>query len=281
MLQAGAVVAVLATMTGIGMVVAAFDATRANAPGNTAVPDGPRATSRNTTRNAELAGVDWSKANLPSRKPDRIWSPGNTAAPPPGRTVLNVPLCDINTAKTVWQGAILASGQLQQRLHAALTGAAGSATIGELVMRYIPANPDKRGSLYSYDYTADVSDANGTGSVRLTVGRFTGDPIGAADREAFDRFNCEPPKRLVMANRTVLQMYPVRPSEPFQSLTQTLRIYLPDGTRYQLDVYNFGSPDFEPNPAQPEIPNRVGAGRETLPLTEDQLATIGLAIATP
>lgn len=275
MRQAGAVIAVLVLVTGIGVTIAAFDAARVTAPDKrvAAVP-GP------TSQKAEPAGPNWTKANLPPRTPDRIWRPGNTAAPPPGRTILEVPQC-VDGTITRWQGAGQATDQLRRQLHAALTAVAGPATVGELVERHIPANPKKRGSIDFYDYSADISDANGTGSVRLTVGSFTADPVEAADQEAFDLFNCEPPKRLMMGNRTVLQLYPVQPSEPFQSLTQTLRIYLPGGTRYQLDMQNCGSPDFEPNPAQPEIPNRVGAGRATLPLTEDQLATLGLTMATP
>jgi hypothetical protein len=62
-------------------------------------------------------------------------------------------------------------------------------------------------------------------------------------------------------------------------MTQVLRIYEPDGTLYQLTVRNFGSPDFTPNRTQPETPDRVGAGRASLPLTERQLADLGLAIA--
>jgi hypothetical protein len=273
MRQAGVVVAVLATLTGTGAAITALSEARVNRSGE------PAAAVPTTSRTADPAGADWPKAELPTRTPYTTWRPAETAAPPPDRAILGIPLCDIGDTAARRLDVGQATDQLRQRLRAALTAVAGSATVGEFATRRIPANPDKAGSVDTYDHSADISDANGTGSMRLTVGDFTGDPVEAADREAFDLFNCQPPKRLVLATGTVLQLYPVYPSEPFQSLTQALRIYLPDGTRYQLEAHNFGSPDFAPNPDQPQYPNRVGAGRETLPLTEQQLAAVAEALA--
>jgi hypothetical protein len=69
----------------------------------------------------------------------------------------------------------------------------------------------------------------------------------------------------------------MRASEPFQTLTQTLRIYQPDGRAYSVTQFSMGSPDMQPNPKNPQGPkDRVGKGRETLPLTELQLSEIGL-----
>jgi hypothetical protein len=266
--QLGAAVAVVAIVTGTGAAITTLR--DAGAPDElTAAGAGP--TSATT--------ADWPKADLPARTPYATWSPGPTAPPPPSRKILNTPRCDIGDTSTRRESVGQGSQHLLQRLISAARDAAGSAVVADPVMRMMPANPEKVGSVDGYDYTADVTDANGTGSMRFTVGTFTGDPVAAADEQAFDLFNCDPPKRTVLASGTVLQVYPVLPSEPFQSLTQTLRIFLPGGTLYQLEVHNFGSPDFEPNPAQPEYPNRVGPGRETLPLTEAQLAAIGLAVA--
>ncbi len=139
----------------------------------------------------------------------------------------------------------------------------------------MPDRPEKRDA---WGYEVDVTDADGTGSIRFGVGDFTGTPLASADEQAFDVGNCVPPKRRVLTDGTVLQLYEVRPSEPFQSLTQVLRIFRPNGELYQVVVQNWGSRDFEPNPDQPQIPTRVGEGRPTLPLTEAQLAEIGLAI---
>jgi hypothetical protein len=151
------------------------------------------------------------------------------------------------------------------------------ATVGLLVELKLPST--KPNTRQAFTYTADVSDAGGTGSVVFSVGRFTGDPLTAADGQAYDMYNCQAPKRHVLADGTVLQIYDVAPSDPFASLNQTLRIYLPDGQLYSLSVRNFGSPDFATNREDPGHPHRVGAGRPTLPLTERQLAELGLAMA--
>jgi hypothetical protein len=75
----------------------------------------------------------------------------------------------------------------------------------------------------------------------------------------------------------VLQYYSVVPSEPFQSLTQSLRIYRPNGLVDEIAVHNFGSPDVRRNDDGSR--DRFGKGRPTLPLTVEQLKTIGLAVA--
>ena len=166
---------------------------------------------------------------------------------------------------------------LQQRVWRAMAAVANGATVGLLIELKLPSTgPNTRAA---FTYTADVSDARGTGSVVLSVGRFTGDPLTAADDQAYDMSNCQAPKRHVLADGTVLQIYDVAPSDPFASLNQTVRIYLPDGQLYSLSVRNFGSPDFATNREDPGHPHRVGAGRPTLPLTEGQLAELGLAMA--
>jgi hypothetical protein len=166
---------------------------------------------------------------------------------------------------------------LQQRVWQALAAVAEDATVDLLGELKLPSTwPNTR---HAFTYTADVSDAGGTGSVEFSSGRFTGDPLTAADDQAYDMYNCQAPKRHVLADGTVLQIYDVAPSDPFASLNQTLRIYRPDGQLYSLSVRNFGSPDFATNREDPGHPHRVGAGRPTLPLTEAQLAELGLAMA--
>src|SRR5215470_12423881 len=277
--QTTAVIVVLAVIAGIGVGVATVSQALAKARDGFTAAAGSTSTGSLpiTTPAVPPDGVQWPRVDLPARTPDRTWSPGWTAPPAPGRTVLNTPLCDPGNP------AILpnrpAPAAVRQQVHAALVAAAAPASVGGLVERRIPASPGKSGAVDSYDYTADITDVNGTGSVRLTVAARAGDPVQAADREAFDLFNCDPPRRTTLADGTVLQLYPVLPSEPFQSLIQTLRIYSAHGPRYQIEVCNFGSPDFAPNPAQPEFPSRTGSGRPTLPLTEHQLAAIGQTIA--
>jgi hypothetical protein len=57
----------------------------------------------------------------------------------------------------------------------------------------------------------------------------------------------------------VLQLYPPQLVDPEQMLAQVLRVYLPDGTLYQLAIADW-------------------AGRQALQLTERQLAEVGLRI---
>lgn len=166
-----------------------------------------------------------------------------------------VPRCAIPDTSQRNVSTVRASADLQQRVADALHAVAGGATVGHLTERGTPSG--------TIDYTADITDAGGTGSVSFSIGAF----------------NCDPPKRQVLRDGTVLQIYPPQRGEPFASLTQVLRIYRPDGTLYTLAVHNFGSPDFAPNPDQPDVPQRVGAGRKTLPLTESQLTDLGLATA--
>ena len=261
--QVGAALAVAAAVAGTAVVASTLG-------GPTAMPPANRVT---TTSPSD---VDWPRADLPTLVPYGTWTPGPTAPPPSGRPVEPVPQCaspglgrDVNS--------VPAGAELRNRVTEGMAAVAGAATVGVLVDLHLrPTRPD---TVDTYTYTADVTDANGTGSVVFSVGSFTGDPLDAADEQAFDELNCDPPKRQVRSDGTVLQIYPWRPSEPFQSMTQVLRIYEPDGTLYQLTVRNFGSPDFTPNRTQPETPDRVGAGRASLPLTERQLADLGLAIA--
>ncbi|TDV55318.1 hypothetical protein [Actinophytocola oryzae] len=219
----------------------------------------------------------WPRADLPAHSPYTTWTPAPTAPPPAGRPIEPVPICDTSDTSGRDLDSVRADlPDLQQRVRQALTAVADDATVGLLVeLKMTSTRPNTHDA---FTYTADVSDAGGTGSVVFSVGRFTGDPLTAADDQAYDLSNCEAPKRRVLGDGTVLQIYDVAPSEPFVSLDQTLRIYRPDGQLYALSVRNFGSPDFATNPADPGHPDRVGAGRPTLPLTEAQLADLGLAI---
>jgi hypothetical protein len=263
--QVGATLAVVVAIG--GTVVAAGVLSRSNA-----LPPA------NTVTTAPSPDAAWPRADLPAHTPYTTWTPGASASPSAGRPVEAVPQCDIGDTFDRNVNTVPAGADLQRRLVDAMRVVATGATVGQLVEQHL--SPSRPGSVDAYVYRADITDGGGTGSVEFSIGAFTGDPLAAADEQAFDEFNCDPPKREVLADGTVLQVYRWQPSEPFQSLTQVLRIYLPDGQLYTLTVRNFGSPDFAPNPVQPEVPNRVGAGRASLPLTEAQLADLGLAIVT-
>ncbi len=115
------------------------------------------------------------------------------------------------------------------------------------------------------------------GSVSVHIGTYDGDPLITAEERAHTVGNCDPPKREVLDDGTVLQIYPVTThSDPLRSVKMVLAIFRPDGTFYWITVGNYASGDFQ----QPEHadPVRVGPGRETLQLTEAQLAAIGLEL---
>ncbi|MPZ84052.1 MAG: hypothetical protein GEV28_28125 [Actinophytocola sp.] len=78
----------------------------------------------------------------------------------------------------------------------------------------------------------------------------------------------------------MLQLYPYWAGLPLQSLTQTLRIYRPDGLLLELTVASWGSEHLEPDPNSPGRPRRVAVGRESLPITEAQLAELGVRLTT-
>jgi hypothetical protein len=260
--QVGAALAVVAAITGTAVGAVALSGPNAMPPADR----GPTVTS-----------AAWPRADLPAQTPYGTWTPGETAPPPAGRPVEQMPLCSTPDTSGQLVNTVSAGADLQLRVAGAVHAVAGGATVGVLVERH--ARASRPGQVDAYDYSADVTDAGGTGSVVFSIGTFTGDPLAAADEQAFDEFNCDPPRRQALDDGTVLQIYATYPREPFQSLAQVLRIYRPDGTLYTVTVRNFGSPDLAPNPDQPENPKRVGAGRPNLPLSEAQLADLGLAIA--
>jgi hypothetical protein len=260
--QFGAALAVVAAVAGVTTVVV-----------SAGVSGGQNVAATGTTPTE----APWPRADLPAHSPHTTWTPAQTAPPPADWPTKPVPRCEIPDITGRDLDSVRADlSALQQRVWQALAAVADGATVGLLIETKLPSRPNTRPA---FTYTADVSDAGGTGSVVLSVGRFTGNPLTAADDQAYDMYNCQAPKRHVLADGTVLQIYDVAPSDPFASLNQTLRIYLPDGQLYSLSVRNFGSPDLATNREDPVHPHRVGAGRPTLPLTERQLAELGLAMA--
>ncbi|MFC3899198.1 hypothetical protein ACFOWZ_47700 [Lentzea rhizosphaerae] len=116
--------------------------------------------------------------------------------------------------------------------------------------------------LNTYDF--DVVDERGTGSVRLSAGTFSGTPSEAADEAVWANGSCEPPRRAEARDGTVYQLYDLRWESPTK--TQTLHVYRPDGHVFRIVQSNRGRAE----------PSR---GRETLPLTVEQLVKLGPAVA--
>ena len=225
-------------------------------------------------------GPEWTAVGQAPRTPYGTFPPGWTAPPPSGREVLVVPQCDAgpDSRFTAWTSPRPPERVLDAWARA-VTQVAAPARVSGLNTRTIPANKDKHpDSVDGHVQWIDVADEDGTGSVDLRAGRTTADPVAAADEEVFAEGNCAPPRRLARSDGTVLQYYPVRASEPYQSVGQVLRIYTPRGDTYAITVLNYGSPDFRFREEEGAF-DRTGAGRATLPLTEEQLTRIGLAVA--
>jgi hypothetical protein len=239
----------VAVGVGVGVAATLLTGQQVSAPAGPPNP-GPRTTSAPAT-------AGWPRADLPERTPYGTYSPAPTAPLPSGRPRVTVPLCDRSSDGST--GPTSVPAEFRDKLVPALRGVLPSAKVGQL-------RPGTH-----REYTVDITDAGGTGMLRVTAYQHPWTPVEAADRQAFDEGNCAPPKRDVRPDGVVLQLYPMMASEPYQTLTMTLSIYLPTGDQYDVTAYSIGSKDTSGS-------RRVGKGRDTLPLTEDQLAELGMAL---
>ncbi|WP_211764392.1 hypothetical protein [Kutzneria sp. CA-103260] len=127
---------------------------------------------------------------------------------------------------------------------------------------------------------ADVVDSGGGGSVYIEVHGFSGTPTQAADNEQFVNGVCTPPQRKTLADGTVMQLYGELKYDPGHP-SQALRVYTPAHRLYVVTSEGFASPDWtqvaNAEPGTLAVPE--GAGRHSLPLTEDQLTAIGERVA--
>jgi hypothetical protein len=266
-LRAGAAAGVVAVVAGAGFATVALR----GAPAPLPLADGGPVVTTVATPPQQV----WPKADLPARTPYGTWSPAASAPPGPGSEVLVTPLCDTHDSDLV--------GHLEHRpvpaevtdaLRKAIGLVAGLAEPSDLktaVLRPGAPNAD------TFQWI-DVTDAGGTGSLMIDKRRFDGEPLTAADRDAFPAGNCEPPNRMVKEDGTVLQVSSAVPSEPFQSLTQTLRIFHPGGDLVEITMRNYGSPDLRVTDDGTAF-DRFGKGRPTLPLSTEQLMAIGEYLA--
>jgi hypothetical protein len=232
------------------------------------------------TTSSPTVGPEWTTVSTPPQIPYDTFTPAWTAPPPAGREILAIPQCAVKLVdvRTTWSMPIPPPSALNAWV-LAVGEVAAPAKVSEPHALTIPANREKHpDQVDGHTQWIDVTDEHGTGSIDLEVGHTPLAPLAAADDEMFIEGNCAPPRRSVRADGTVLQYFPVRVSEPFQSLNQVLRIYPPTGEVYEISVRNYGSPDFRFQEEQGGF-DRFGAGRETLPLTEEQLVRIGTAVA--
>jgi hypothetical protein len=116
------------------------------------------------------------------------------------------------------------------------------------------------------------------GGVTVASGTHDGDPLTAADDLAHLTADCGPLKRKILDDGTVLQLYPVMTdSGSDRYVGMELVIFRPDGTSSWISVVNYASGDVQLD--EHGYPELVGPGRDTLQLTEAQLAAIGLELA--
>ncbi|MDX8144035.1 hypothetical protein SK854_18090 [Lentzea sp. BCCO 10_0061] len=259
--RAGATLGMFAVVAGIGIGATTL---------NHAAPDLTPADQPNTGAATVEHPLGWPRVDTPPQIPYRTWSPASSAPPPAGRAVVDIPLCDMKAPQQL-RSVELGAREVDPETVAAWLDEARKVlpevTIGA-------ATPDPTHT----SYEADVSDSRGTGSLRITLARFTGTPLENANDALWETGDCQPAQRHVFDN-SVLQLHSVRPYEPFQTLVQVLRVYHKHNTLIQLELRNFGSPDMTPDPKQPGSLQRTGAGRATLPLTEEQFARLGPAVA--
>ncbi|MEV0680056.1 hypothetical protein AB0I60_26380 [Actinosynnema sp. NPDC050436] len=268
--RAGAVAGVLALVGVVGVGTVALS-------GLAAPPTGPGSGPDAVTT---APPPPWTTLAHAARRPYGTFSPAFSAPPPPDRQVRPVPQCDLVRPEREVQWLLTEpDARVQGTWSTAVAEAAAPGQVGPVHAHLFPANPAKRpDSRDTHTRWVDVTDALGTGSVTLERGRATVPPEQAADAELWAEGNCPPPRRMVRPNGSVLQLYPVRAAEPFQSLQQELRVYAPSGEVYSISLRNFGTDDFRPQ-ADNRAFVRTGAGRETLPLSEGGLTAIGVAVA--
>jgi hypothetical protein len=255
--RAGAVLGVFAVVAGIGIGATTL---------NHAAPDSTPAEQPDRSPATVEHATGWPRVDVPPQIPYRTWSPATSAPPPSGWPVADIPLCEIRApqlSRKVELGTLVFNREPVVRWLDRARKLLPEVTIGEAT-----AHPQGN------NYEADVSDSRGTGSIRITAARFTGTPQANADDALWATGDCQPARRLDL-DGSVVQLHSVRPSEPFQTLTQVLSVYRKDGTLLQIELRNFGSADYSLDPNPPNAPRRTGAGRPTLPLSEEQFSRLG------
>ncbi|MFJ5987706.1 hypothetical protein [Lentzea sp. NPDC092896] len=261
--RAGAMIGVVAVVAGVGIGAATLN--QASPPQQADQPSfGPA-----TVEHA----VGWPRVDTPPQKPYGTWSPASTAPPPAGRPILAMPRCDIKQRKwamKVHAGSLTLNDEYVRKWIGTVREQLPEVEVSELSPRL-----DKSSYL---EYAVDLTDSGGTGSVRLTAGRFAGTPLEYADDNIWTSGDCVPPYRTTLPDGTILQLHSVRAAEPFQTLLQVMEVFRPDGLMLQLELANYGSKDMRPA-AQEGYWERTGPGRANLPLTEEQFSRLGPAIA--
>jgi RNA polymerase sigma-70 factor (sigma-E family) len=244
--RATGVMGVLLAVAGIGV-----GASTLSAGPSTPLP--PADTITTTTPTTVRAEVGWPRLNEPSRTPTLKVSQMPGIPPLP---------CEQQGTPQLggWAGIIEAPGTVRAAFEQAISGPAHPDVTP-------PRNPGERNNYALWANT-------GHGSIWLRAGTFTGSPLAHADDQKWATGDCVAPKRHVLANGTVIQLHVVREGMPVPTLTQLLMIYTPAGRTYQILLSNH-SGEFILDGGM----DQEKGGRPELPLSEERLAEIGLAVA--
>ena len=117
-----------------------------------------------------------------------------------------------------------------------------------------------------YNYQVEVGDNLGPGKVRRQRGFFSGSPLEAADAAVWATGSCAPPQRITDASGAVYQLYDPRPVPESGAISQALYVFRPDHKVFRVEQLNLGL-------------NSTRSTRPSLPLTQEQFASLGPIIA--
>ena len=109
--------------------------------------------------------------------------------------------------------------------------------------------------------SVEVPMDGGNGELQLEVGRFGGTAEAYADWSRMAYGNCEAPWRRVLADGTVLQLFPINDGDA-KAPMQHLQIYRPDGREYIITSAGYSEADVNRGP---DGSGRVEGGRGALP----------------
>ncbi|SMD21563.1 hypothetical protein [Lentzea albidocapillata] len=124
----------------------------------------------------------------------------------------------------------------------------------------------------------NVRDGRGEGSLRLWVGKFAGTPVEAADDGLWDYGLCSPGMRGVLPDGTVLQLQPQHSLDAAAAFAQVLFVYRADGSVYRIQQANSTLKLLSAGTSS-ERRELVLTDQVTLPLTDEQMGKLGLAVA--
>lgn len=145
-------------------------------------------------------------------------------------------------------------------------------TLGTLPKSVTPDWNPKRGKV-----AVEVPMNGGLGQLWVETEGYGGTPRAAAEATVMVEGNCEAPYRRVLADGTVLQLYPTNDYAP-EHPTRTVRVFGLGGHMYTITSAGYSKADIVQG--EGTSAGKVVGGRGALPTTPEQLATIAERLAT-